>query len=177
MSPVGSGRHRWPVSRKRTRLALIIRSTTSRRRLMAYSWSATRMTEYKTGSAATRNSDSPPNSRPCVRNLGPRLEGAGSPVVAVVNRAIPVAMVRVVAGGRVPLRPPAWVEGLARAPVISDERPGRVVGASGGRGAHTSESETGGHHDRCGGETRDCVHAKTVPERPEKHCREFGTRD
>jgi hypothetical protein len=55
MSLDGSGHLRWPVSRTRTRCALTIRSTTSHRHRMAYSWSAMRMTVDKSGSAATRS--------------------------------------------------------------------------------------------------------------------------
>jgi hypothetical protein len=181
MSLDGSGHLRWPVSRTRTRFALTIRSTTSHRHRMAYSWFAMRMTVDKSGSAATRSLievpfegshsrfHSRPNSRACVRNLGPRLKGAGSEVVAVMNRAVNVAMVRVVAGGRLPLGSPSGVKGLTRTPVVSHKRPGRVVGVSAGHqdiwSARTRQSKACGGHDRCGSAALDCVHARTVSER------------
>src|ERR1700733_10937578 len=122
------------------------------------------MTASKSGSAATLKPNSRPNLRPCVRNLGPVLEGAGSKVIAIMDRAVHIAMVRIVTGGPIPLGSPCRLaERLARAPVVSHERPRGIVGASRGRRAHTRQSKAGDHNDPCG-ETRDCVHAKTVPE-------------
>jgi len=96
--------------------------------------------------------------------FGPRLEGAWSPVIAVMNCAVSVAMVGIVAGGRIPLGPPIGIKGLARTPVVSHERPRRIVGASAGRAAHTGRGEANGRHDGCGSQTHACVHGKTVPE-------------
>jgi hypothetical protein len=70
-------------------------------------------------------------------------------------------MVRVVASGRIPIWPPCRVEGLRRAPVVSDERPRGIISV----GAAHCRSKTGARQDRCGRETHDHAHQSTVPER------------